>query len=200
MNAMKIFAIFVLVFVFCFPITVMARRDIGPPEWTFDDVAELSDWQDYHDLASINTIGKVRDSSGIERSVLRIELTGDNAYIYPGGSVPDWEPFDGYENNIIYIGVRVSETDIWQVDYITSRIGEYEEGRSRTFRVEAEPDFVDIEFEMHWQYMIRGFRIHPGTNKNRLAEIDYVSLRGPVTVTESPRRLATTWGRIKDLF
>ena len=31
----------------------VARRDTGPPEWTFDDVAELADWQDYHDLGPI---------------------------------------------------------------------------------------------------------------------------------------------------
>lgn len=200
MDAMKIFFVFVLVCMFCFPVVVMARRDIGPPEWTFDDVTELADWQDHHNLDLSSNIMKVRDSKGIERNVLRIVSTGDNPYIYPGGAVPSWEPFSGYGYGTIYIGLRVEETDIWQVDYITSITGEYDDGRSREFRVEASPDFADIEFEMRWEGMIRGFRIHPGTTKSKVAEIDYVSLRGGVVVTQTPRRLATTWGRIKDLF
>jgi hypothetical protein len=178
----------------------MGKRDTGPPEWTFDDVADLADWQDYHNLAPASTITRVRDSEGIERTVLRIVSTGDNPYIYPGGSVPSWEPFSGYDHGTIYIGVRVEESDIWQVDYITGRNGEYNEKQSRKFRVDARPDFVDLEFDMQWEDMIRGFRIHPGTTRNKLTEIDYVSLRSPVIVTQSPRRLATTWGRIKDLF
>jgi hypothetical protein len=201
-NVMKIFVILVLVCVFCFPMAVMARRDTGPPEWTFDDVAELADWQDHYNLdpTSASTITKVRDSKGIERNVLRIVATGDNPYIYPGGAVPNWEPFSGYDYRTIYIGVRVEESDTWTVDYITGKDGEYDEGQSREFRVEAEPGFVDLEFEMQWSGMIRGFRIHPGATRNKMAEIDYVSLRGPVIVTQSPRRLATTWGRIKDLL
>jgi len=178
----------------------MARRDIGPPEWTFDDVADLADWQDYHNLVPASTITKVKDSKGIERTVLRIVSTGDNPYIYAGGSVSRWEPFDGYEYGTIYIGVRVDESDIWQVDYITGRNSEYNEEQSRRFRVDAKSDFVDLEFKMQWDGLIRGFRIHPGTTGNKLTELDYVSLRAPVVVTQSPRRLATTWGRIKDLF
>ena len=197
MKAMKIFVTSVLICMFCFPVTVMARRDIGPPEWTFDDMAELADWRDSHNLVPVSTITKVRDSTGIERNVLRIVSTGDNPYIYPGGSVPTWEPFDGYEHEIIYIGLRVEESDTWQVDYITSRDGEYNNEQSREFRVDAKPDFADIELKMQWEGMIRGFRIHPGTTRNKVTELDYVSLRGP---TQSPRRLATTWGRIKDLF
>lgn len=197
---MKIFVITILTCMLCFPLTVLARRDIGPPEWTFDDVAELADWHDYHNLNPASTITRVKGPSGIERSVLRIESTGDNPYIYPGGSVSSWEPFDGYDCETIYIGVRVDQSDTWQVDYITSRNGEYNAEQSRKFRVEAKPDFMDIEFQMQWDGMIRGFRIHPGIAKNRLTEIDYVSLRGPVIVTPSPRKLATTWGRIKDLF
>jgi hypothetical protein len=199
-DAMKIFFASVLVCMFCFPAVVMARRDTGPPEWTFDDVAELADWQDQHNLAPISTITKVRDSKGIERTVLRIVSTGDNPYIYPGGAVPSWEPFSGYGYSNVYIGMRVEETDIWKVDYITSMTGEYDDGRSREFEVDASPDFADLEFKMQWEGMIRGFRIHPGTTKDRVAEIDYVSLRGPVVVTQTPRKLATTWGRIKDLF
>lgn len=197
---MRIFIVFTLICAFFLPITAAARRDTGPPEWTFDDVAELADWRDCHNLAPASTITRVKDSKGIERTVLTIAATGDNPYIYPGGSVPSWEPFSGYEHGTIYIGVRVAESDIWQIDYITSRNGEYNEAQSRKFKVEARPDFVDLEFEMHWEGMIRGFRIHPGTTKNKLTEIDYISLRGPVLVTQSPRRLATTWGRIKDLF
>ena len=200
MKIMKIFAIFVLACIFCFPVAVMARRDIGPPEWTFDDVADLSDWQDYHDIVPVSKIIKVKDSKGVQRSVLRIESTGDNPYIYPGGSVPSWEPFDGYEHGTIYIGVWVQESDIWQVDYITTRTSDYSNEQSRKFRVEAKPDFMDLEFEMQWENMISGCRLHPCTDKSKLTEIDYVSLRGPVIVTQSPRRLATTWGRIKDLF
>lgn len=199
-EIMKIFVIPVLVCIFCFPMTVIARRDTGPPEWVFDDIAELADWQDYYNLDPISTITKVKDSKGLERSILRIVSTGDNPYIYPGGSVPSWEPFGGYDYEVIYIGVRVEESDIWQVDYITSRDGKYTDNQNRKFKVEATPNFAHLELKMQWEGMIRGFRIHPGTTKNKITEIDYVSLRGPVVVTRSPRRLATTWGRIKDLF
>jgi hypothetical protein len=188
-----------LIFTFCLPMAVMARRDTGPPEWTFDNMADMADWQDSHNLDPVSIV-KVKDSKGIERNVLRIVSRGDNPYIYPGGSVPSWEPFGGYDHDTIYIGVKIDESDIWQVDYITSRNGEYNEEQSQKFKVEAKSDFADLEFRMHWDGMIRGFRIHPGTTKNKVSEIDYVSLRSPVVVTQSPRRLATTWGRIKDLF
>ena len=197
---MKIFVISILVCMLALPMTALARRDTGLPEWTFDDMAELADWQDDHDLTSSSEIIKVRDSNGVERSVLAIESAGDNPYIYPGGSVPDWDPFSGYENDTIYIGLRVERTDMWRVDYITSKDGEYAEKQNQEFQVEASSDFVDIEFEMRWSGMIKGFRIHPGTSENKITEIDYVSLRGAVIVTSSPRKLATTWGRIKDLF
>ena len=201
MDAMKIFVIFVLVLLFCFPMAVVARRDTGPPEWTFDDEAELGDWQDSHNLTPILNIQVVRDSSGAERSVIKIRAMGDDSYIYPGGSVPSWEPFDGYEYGTIYVGAKVEETDIWQVDYITSRSGSYDdEEQSRIFTVDAKPDFLDLEFKMHWQYMIRGFRIRPGINNKGTTEIDYVSLRGPVLITQPVKRLATTWGSLKDLF
>jgi hypothetical protein len=178
---------------------VIARRDIGPPEWTFDDVAELADWRDHHDL-EVDPIMKVRDLNGSTRTILKITSMGENPFIYPGGSVPNWEAFSGYDHGIIYVGARVSDSDMWQVDYITSRNGEYSEARSRKFRVDATGDFEDLEFEMQWENMIRGFRIHPGADQNKETEIDYISLRGPVLVTQAPRRLATTWGRIKDLF
>ncbi len=200
MDAMKVSIIVFLVFALCFPMAAMARRDAGPPEWTFDDVAELADWQDYHNLSPSDTITKVRDSRGSERTVLKITSTGENPYIYPGGAVPSWEAFDGYNYGTIYIGVRVLESDTWQIDYITSRSGDYDEALSRQFNVDATKAFVDIELDMHWESMIRGFRIHPGTTKNKETEIDYISVRGPVVITQSPRRLATTWGRIKDLF
>jgi hypothetical protein len=178
----------------------MARRDTGPPEWTFDNVTELSDWQDYHDIAPEAAIIKARDSNGAERNVLRIVSTGDNPYIYPGGSVPTWEPFSGYDNTTIYLGIRVQESDIWQVDYMTSRTGTYDESPSQKFKVDAKQDFVDLQFRMNWDSMIRGFRIHFGTSSDKLIEVDYVSLRGAVIVTNTPRKLATTWGRMKDLF
>ncbi|MFC1719328.1 hypothetical protein ACFL6S_37105 [Candidatus Poribacteria bacterium] len=209
---MKILAIFVLMCMFCLPIAAMSQQDtmsqqdaltrqqIGLPEWTFDDMAELADWQDYHNLDLSSTITKVRDSKGGERNVLTLEAIGDNPYVYPGGSVPNWEPFRGYEYATIYIGVRVKESDEWQVDYIVNRNEDYDGARTRTFRVDATEDFVDLEFEMEWDDMISGFRIHPGADKNKNTEIDYVSLRGPVQATQAPRRLATTWGRIKDLF
>lgn len=197
---MKIIVVFVLVCMFALPMTVLARRDTGLPEWTFDDMAELADWQDHQDLAPGIEIIQVKDLNGVERSVLTIESDGDNPYIYPGGSVPVWEAFSGYEHNTIYIGLRVESSDEWRVDYIASRDGEYSDKQSQEFQVEADRDFVDLEFKMRWGGMIRGFRIHPGTGENKRTEIDYVSLRGAVIVTQSPRRLATTWGRIKDLF
>lgn len=200
MDAMRVSMFAFLVFALCFPMAAIARRDAGPPEWTFDNVVELADWQDYHDLSPSDTITKVRDSRGNERTVLRITSTGENPYIYPGGAVPNWEAFDGYDHRTMYIGVRVSESDIWQIDYINIRSGQYDEAVSRTFRVDATRDFLDLEFDMQWNSMIRGFRIHPGTSKNKETEIDYISVRGPLMSNQPPRTLATTWGRVKDLF
>jgi len=192
--------IVVILCVFCFPLIATARRDMGPPEWTFDEIADLADWQDAHNLSIASTIAKVKSPNGVERNVLMIIATGDNPYIYPGGSVPNWEPFSGYDNKAIYLGVRVEKSDMWQVDYITGRANDYSEGLSRKFMVNATSDFADLKLDMQWEGMIRGFRLHPGTGKNKKTEIDYLSLRAPVLVTRSPRKLATTWGKIKDLF
>ena len=200
MNVMRLFVIFILVFMLCFPMMVMARPDTGPPEWTFDDEAELDDWQDSHDLAPVSNIKRITDFRGIERSYIEIEPTGDEPYIYPGGSVPGWEPFNGYEYKTIYVGAKIEETDVWQISYITSKTGSYDAEQSQSFVVDAKPDFADLEFKMQWQYMIRGFRIHPSMTKKRITKIDYVSLRGPVVVSRPIRRLATTWGSIKDLY
>ena len=194
------FVVFVLIFVLCSPLTASVRRDTGLPEWTFDDVADLADWRDCHNLSPASNIVKVKSTNGVERNVLRLRTTGDNPYIYPGGSVPNWESFSGDEHKIIYIGVRVKRSDTWQIDYVTGKSGSYEDAQSRKFLVNATPDFVDLEFDMQWESTIRSFRIHPGTNMNKVTEIDYLSLQGPVAVTKPPRKLATTWGRIKDLF
>lgn len=199
-SNMKIFIISVLVCILCFPLAAIARRDTGPPEWTFDDVAELDDWNEYHNLAPASIITKVQDSRGTERTVFSIASMGDNPYIYPGGQIPSWEPFSGYDHGVIYIGLRVSESDMWRIDYVTGRSDDFSEASSRQFKIDATKDFVDLELDMQWENMIRGFRIHPGTNKNKFSEIDYVSLRGPVTVTQARKKLATTWGRVKDLF
>lgn len=197
---MRSLVVAVLICTFCLPLAVMARQDTGPPEWTFNDSAELVDWQDHHGLKADPEIAKVRDSRGIERSVLVLESAGDSPHIYAGGEAARWEPFDGYDNGTIYIGLRVSESDVWQVHYKTSKNGEYVREQSQQFEVEAGPDFVGIELKMHWQSMISGFRIHPGIGKNIRAEIDYLSLRGPAETTEITKRLATSWGRIKDLL
>ncbi len=126
--------------------------------------------------------------------------TGDNPYVYPGGSVPNWEPFSGYEHKYIYMSVRIDKTDTWQIDYTTSRTGDFSEGQSRKFVVNGSQDFQELKLDMQWDGMIRGFRIHLGTNKNRTIEIDYLSLRGPVITSQTSRKLSTTWGKVKDLF
>jgi len=178
----------------------MAKRDTGPPEWTFDNATELAEWRDSHDLSATPSIVKVKTANGTERSILKITSTGDNPYIYPGGSVPSWEPFSGYENNYIYIGVRVEKSDVWTVDYITGKNSEYSNEQSRRFNINASQDFQDIRLDMQWDGIIKGFRIHFGTGRNKITEIDYLSLRGQVEATQTPRKLSTTWGRVKDLF
>jgi len=196
---MKKLIVVVFIGIFCFPMLTMARRDTGPPEWTFDNVSDLTDWRDNHDLAPVTTITKVKSPNGVERNVLRIIPIGDKPYVYPGGAVPSWEPFSGYENRAIYLGVKVGKTDIWQIDYITSKNIEYSERQSRSFTVNAANDFIDLKFDMQWEGMIRGFRIHFGS-KNKTIDIDYVSLLGPVTTSQPPKKLATTWGKVKDLL
>jgi hypothetical protein len=196
---MKKFIVVILIAIFCFPMLAMARRDTGPPEWTFDNVADLGDWRDNHDLATLTTITKIKSSNGVERNVLRISLTGDKPYVYPGGAVASWEPFNGYENGAIYIGVKVERPDVWQIDYITGKNTEYNERQSKTFPVNATTDFIDLKFDMQWDGMIRGFKIHLGS-KNKIIDMDYVSLTGPITASQPPKKLATTWGKVKDLF
>ncbi len=197
---MKRFIAFAIAFAFCFPMLAFARRDTGPPEWTFDNVADLSDWRDTHDIVPIAAIAKVRDGNGGERTVLQIISTGENPYVYPGGSVANWEPFSGYEHTAIYLGIRLEKSDLWQVDYINSPNTLYDEGRSRKFNIKSSDDFVDLKLDMQWDGLIRGFRIHFGSSKNKTIEIDYLSLQGPVKTSQQRRKLATTWGKVKDLF
>lgn len=190
----------IMVIVFCLPVLAMARRDTGPPEWTFDNVTDISDWKDTHDLAPITTIAKVKDANGSDRNVLRITLTGENPYVYPGGSVANWEPFSGYEHGSIYIGLRLEKSDTWQVDYVNTPNTEYNEKQSRKFNIIATNDFADIRLDMQWEGLIKGIRIHFGSTKNKTIEIDYLSLQGPVKASQQTRKLATTWGKVKDLF
>jgi hypothetical protein len=197
---MKKLIAFALVIVFCIPMMALARRDTGPPEWTFDNVSDLADWRDTHDLAPINAITKIKGQDNIERNVLRIVPTGDKPYVYLGGVVPSWEPFGGYEHATIYLGVHVQKSDTWQVDYITGKNTEFNDDQSKKFTVNFSQDFEDVKFDMHWDGMIRGLRLHLGSNKNTPIEIDYISLLGPVTVVQPPKKLATTWGKVKDLF
>jgi hypothetical protein len=197
---MKRLIVFVIAIMFCSPVIASARRDVGPPEWTFDNVADLSDWRDAHDIEPISVITKIKDANGDERSVLRIIPTGDDPYVYPGGSVANWEPFSGYEHSIIYIGVRLEKSDVWQVDYINSPNTEYDARRSKKFNISSNKDFVDLKLDMQWEGLIKGLRIHLGTSKNKTIEIDYLSLQGPVRVSQQSRKLATTWGKVKDLF
>lgn len=196
---MKKIVILFIVFIICFPAISVARKDTGPPEWVFDNTADLADWRDSHDL-SLLTIVKVKSPNGIERNVLKIISTGDNPYVYPGGSIPSWEPFSGYEHKYIYMSVRVDKTDIWQIDYTTSRTGDFSEGQSRKFVINGSQDFQELKLDMQWDGMIRGIRIRFGTSKNRTIEIDYLSLRGSITTSQTPRKLSTTWGKVKDLF
>lgn len=197
---MKKLLILFLLALLGFQLNAIARKDTGPPEWTFDDPTELADWRDVHGLSPSSSIVKVKTADGLERSILKFTVTGDNPYVYPGGSVPNWDPFDGYEHKSIYIGVRVDKTDVWKVEYITARNEEFNEAKSRKFTINATRDFQDLKLEMGWEGLIRGFRIHFGTGKNRTIELDYLSLRGQVVTTQSPRKLATTWGKVKYLF
>ena len=197
---MKKFIAFVMAIVFCFPILAAARRDTGPPEWTFDNVTDLSDWRDTHDIAPIATIAKVKSANGEDRNVLIILPTGENPYVYPGGAVANWEPFSGYDHGAVYLGVKLEKSDVWQIDYLNSPNTEYNERQSRKFTINATGDFVDIKLDIQWEGIIRGFRIHFGTNKNKSIEIDYLSLQGPVKASQQSRKLATTWGKVKDLF
>jgi len=181
------------------PILAMARRDTGPPEWTFDNVADLSDWRDTHGIAPITAITKVREANGEERNILRIISTGENPYVYPGGSVANWEPFDGYEHGAIYIGVRLEKSDVWQIDYVNNKNTEYGEKQSKKFNINSSQNFVDIKLDMQWEGLIKGFRIHFGSSKKPI-DIDYLSLQGPVKASQQSRKLATTWGKVKDLL
>jgi len=192
--------VIILVAIFCVPMLALARRDTGPPEWTFDNVSDLADWRDNYDLAPINAITKVKSTNGVERNVLTILPTGDKPYVYLGGVVASWEPFSGYEHATIYLGVRVQKSDTWQVDYSTGTSSDFSEEQSRKFIVNSSPDFVDLKFDMHWDGMIRAIRVHFGLSKGNPIEIDYISLQGPVTTSQPTKKLATTWGKVKDLF
>jgi len=183
-------------------------QDELPPEWLFDDEEDIINWGSPNNLEPL-VIDDVKDGAGETRSVVMTVSTGGDPYVFPDGNwegfIPDIAPFDGGEYDTIYIGVRVNQTNSWQIYYMTDEDGQYTERQRQNFEVAATGDFEDLEFVMEtggWQdEMIFGFRLDPGTATGIEAEIDYLSLRGlpegATKAVEYSGKLAITWGAIK---
>jgi len=166
-----------------------------PPEWTFDDPAEIEGW------TAIN-----QTDLTVEDGVLKTVSLGADPYFFPGGewNTRDWEPFSGGEATTIYLRVKVNTTNAWQVYYVTEEETGWAETQRQNFDVEATGDFVALEVVMErggWQERtVTGFRIDPGTVEGIEAEIDYISLIGvpKTTSVEANAKIATSWGQLKN--
>ncbi|MFQ6039834.1 MAG: hypothetical protein ACE5PV_03175 [Candidatus Poribacteria bacterium] len=164
-----------------------------PPEWTFDDPAEIEGW------GALNQVNLT-----VEDGVLKTVSLGGDPYFFPGGdwNTRDWEPFSGKDFFTIYLSVKVNKTDTWQVYYVTEEETGWAETQRQNFEVEATDDFVDLEFVMErggWQERtVTGFRIDPGVSEGVEAEIDYISLKGAPTAVETNGKIATSWGKLKN--
>ena len=187
-----------------------SAQEVEPPEWLFDGQdaeEELETWIDVNQLQSLE-IDEVKDATGEQRSVLLTESIGNDPYMFPGGgwNVASYEPFDGGEYSIIYIGVRANVAATWQVYYVTEEDGAWGEVQRQNFEVGATPDFQDLEWELErggWQdHSVTHFRIDPGTIAGVEAEIDYISLRGlpegNVKAVSVLDKLTTTWGQLRE--
>jgi hypothetical protein len=172
-----------------------------PPEWTFDDPAEVEGW------SAIN-----QTDLTVEDGMLKTVSLGGDPYLFPGGewNTRDWEPFSGKEFPTIYLRVKANETNTWQVYYSTEEEAAWSENQRQNFDVEATGDFVDVEVVMErggWQERtVIGFRIDPGTSEGIEAEIDYISLKGhpappgKLTAVETNGKITTSWGQLKNRF
>jgi len=164
-----------------------------PPEWTFDDPAEIEGW------SALNQVNLT-----VEDGSLKTASLGGDPYFFPGGewNTRDWEPFSGKDFTTIYLSVKVNKTDTWQVYYSTEEEAAWNENQRQNFEVEATDDFVDLEFVMErggWQERtVTGFRIDPGVSEGVEAEIDYISLKGVPTAVETNGKIATSWGKLKN--
>lgn len=164
-----------------------------PPEWTFDDPAEIKGW------SALNQV-----TLTVENGVLKTVSLGSDPYFFPGGewNTRDWEPFSGKDFTTIYLRVKVNKTDTWQVYYVTQEETGWAETQRQNFDMEATGDFVDLEFVMErggWQERtVTGFRIDPGVSAGVEAEIDYISLKGAPTAVEAKGKITTSWGRLKN--
>ena len=180
-----------------------------PPEWVFDDEEEIQNWGAPNHLVLPLELDEVKDKKGEDRTIVRLESTGGDPYVFPGGAWAGFDgtigPFDGNKYTTIFIGIRADVANTWQIYYMTDEDGAYSERQRQNFQVAFSDDFLDLEFVMEeggWQdEMITGFRIDPGTAAGVVSEIDYLSLRGiPEGLEQAVEyngKLAVTWGTIK---
>jgi hypothetical protein len=200
---------FILVTLLLFGFSTKCMCQVLPPEWVFDDKAEIANWGGMNNLAPLE-VGTVTDEKGAKRTVLKTKSTGVDPYVFPDGGwqgfIADIEPFDGKKYDTIYIGVRVNMANAWQIYYMTKEDPTYTENQHQNIQIDSVDEFKDFEFKMiegGWnKKTIKGFRLDPGTASGVEAEIDYLSLRGvPAGVkkaaVDSNDKLAITWGSLK---
>jgi hypothetical protein len=180
------------------------------PEWTFDGpdaVQELGNWINLNQLEPLK-IEAVTDQNGLERKVLVTKSLGGDPYMFPGGgwNQADYDPFSGKEYHVLYLGVRVNTPNKWQIYFVSEEDTNWSEAQHQDFDVEAVGEFQDIEVELtagDWQNKtITRFRLDPGTSPDVVAEIDYISFKGPVSpggpsAVNPQAKLTTIWAEIK---
>ena len=166
---------------------------LAAPKWTFDDPKEIAGW------TGINQC-----KISVEKGVLKTESTGTDPYFYPGGAgnKVDWAPFSGAAYTTIYMKLKVNVTNDWQVYYISEEDANWSEGQHQNFTVTTKgADFFDLAVKMEsggWQqHKITRIRIDSGTIVGVIAEIDYISLEGPMAPVNSNGKLPVLWSDLK---
>jgi len=165
---------------------------MAAPTWSFDDPEEIVAWEALNQM-----------EYSVEDGIFKTQSTGADPYFFPGGGwdLADWDPFSGAEYPAIYMRLKVNMTNDWQIYYITEENDAWGEEQRQNFTVEAADGFTDVVFLMEaggWQeHTVTHFRMDPGTIEGVIAEIDYMSLEGPLAPVERTGKLVTLWGALK---
>lgn len=157
-----------------------------PPEWIFDKghiEDQIAQWR----LTQVTVeIDEVEDQRGKKRKVLRTNPTGDDPtlnFVF--------EPFEGKGHDILYLGVRMEKSALWELYYTTPAQPNFGAGKVR-FVVEGSPDFQNLEIKITTSAWAEGdvtkIRLDPGdfradravgeAGDKIPAEITYISFRG----------------------
>jgi hypothetical protein len=160
------------------------------PEWVFDK-EHIEDQIAQWGLTGVTVdIVEVEDQRGERKKVLRTNPTSDDPMLDLV-----FEPFEGKEYNILYLGVKTEKTALWELYYSTPEHNGFRPGNVNfkiSFVIEGSPDFQDLAIKIinpDWiEAEITAVRLDPGdfradrcvgkVGEKIPAEITYISFRG----------------------